>query len=352
MSVSVFDHLVLGGLLGDDDLAACFTVDAEIEAMLQFEVALAEAEEQIGLVPAGTGRAVRSAAGSFEPDIDALRAGAAKDGLCIPELIRQLRAATGPEHGPSLHFGATSQDVVDTALVLRLKPVLDELERRLARLIALLDGLEERFGARPVMGQTRMQQALPIRTADRIAAWRAPLRSLHDALPALRPRVLRLQFGGPVGTLQQLSGKGPAISAALAAALDLTDGGCWHSDRTPLVEFTGWLAQLSGALGKFGQDIALMAQNETGTVRLAGGGGSSAMAHKRNPVAAETLVTLARFNATLLSGMHQALVHENERSGSAWTLEWMLLPQMTVATGTGLRIAAGLTENIEDMGGS
>lgn len=350
MSASVFDHPLLGGLLGDDGLAAHFEVEAEIDAMLQFEIALAEVEERLGVVPSGTVDALRLAARSYKPDLDALRRATRRDGLCVPEFIRQLRAATGKTHGADIHFGATSQDVIDTALVLRLKPILGEFEQRLEQLIAALVDLDTRFGERRLMGQTRMQQALPIRCGDRIDAWRRPLQSLLEALPTLRTRVLRLQFGGPVGTLHSLEDKGSEISAALAAALDLVDAGCWHTDRAPLAEFSGWLSGTTGALGKMGQDIALMAQNEAGTVRLAGGGGSSAMPHKQNPVAAETLVTIARFNATLIAGMHQALVHENERSGSAWTLEWMVLPQMTMATGAALRTALDLAGSIEEMG--
>lgn len=350
MSASVVDHPLLGGLLGDDGLAAHFEIDAEIDAMLRFEIALAEVEERFGVIPSGTGEALRLAARTLEPDLDALRRATRRDGVCVPEFIRQLRAATGKVHGADIHFGATSQDVIDTALVLRLKPVLGELGQRLEQLIAALDRLDTRFGDRALMGQTRMQRALPIRCADRIDSWRRPIQSLLDTLPALRMRVLRLQFGGPVGTLQQLGDKGPEISAALAATLDLVDAGCWHTDRAPLAEFAGWLSRTTGGLGKMGQDIALMAQNEAGTVRLAGGGGSSAMPHKQNPVAAETLVTIARFNATLIAGMHQALVHENERSGSAWTLEWMVLPQMIVATGAALRTARDLAGSIEEMG--
>ncbi|MCR9139697.1 MAG: 3-carboxy-cis,cis-muconate cycloisomerase [Alphaproteobacteria bacterium] len=350
MSASVFDHPLLGALLGDDELAAHFQIEAEIDAMLRFEIALADVEERFGVVSAGTGQALHLATRSFRPDLDALRQATRRDGLCVPEFIRQLRAATGKAHAADVHFGATSQDVIDTALVLRLKSVLDELEKRLGHLVTAFEQLDDRFGNHALMGQTRMQQALPIRCADRIAAWRGPVQSVLGALPELRRRVLRLQFGGPVGTLHQLGDKGPDISAALADALELADGGCWHTDRAPLAEYADWLSRITGALGKVGQDIALMAQNDTGMVRLTGGGGSSAMPHKQNPIAAETLVAIARFNATLISGMHQALVHENERSGSAWTLEWMVLPQMTIATGSALRLAQDLTVSIEEMG--
>ena len=158
-----------------------------------------------------------------------------------------------------------------------------------------------------------------------------------------------VQFGGAAGTLEKLGDKGPAVRAALAAKLGLGDAPQWHSQRDALAEFAGWLSLVTGSLGKFGQDIALMAQAGT-EIELSGGGGSSAMPHKQNPVKAEVLVALARFNATQLSGMHQALVHEQERSGAAWTLEWLLLPQMAVATAAALRLAAELAGQIESLG--
>src|SRR5690606_1997274 len=136
-------------------------------------------------------------------------------------------------------------------------------------------------------------------------------------------------FAGAAGTLEKLGGKGEAVGADLARRLGLRHAPRpLHSERDGVVALAGWLALVSGSLGKIGQDIALLAQSEVGEVKLAGGGGSSAMPHKVNPVGAETLVALARFNATLVAGMNQSLVHEYERSGAAWTLEWMLLPQM------------------------
>ena len=141
-----------------------------------------------------------------------------------------------------------------------------------------------------------------------------------------------MQFGGAAGTLEKLGDKGRAVRAALAAALGLGDAPQWQSQRDRIAELGGWLATITGALGKLGQDVALMAQ-AGGEIALAGGGSSSAMPHKANPVGAEVLVALARFNAAQLGGLHQAMVHEQERSGAAWTLEWLLLPPMLIATG-------------------
>src|SRR5690606_13415398 len=168
-------------------------------------------------------------------------------------------------------------------------------------------------------------------------------------LVELRPRVLVLQFGGAVGTLDKLGAKGRAVAERMAAHLELgLPVRSWHTQRDNLAELGGWLSLVSGTLGKLGQDIALMALS--GEVALDGTGSSSAMPHKQNPVKAEVLVALARYNATLVSGMHQALVSEQERSGAAWTLEWMVLPQMVVAAGAALRTAIDLVGSIKSMG--
>lgn len=349
MTVSPFDHPLLSALLGDEEASRHFSVEAEIEAALAFESALAEAEAENGIITKDAAAAIVAALATFRPDTALLRAAVAKDGVVVPELVRQIRVAVGEPHGGKVHFGATSQDVIDTSLVLRLKAIVDHLGLLLTETILRLASLEERFGSRALTGMTRMQPAIPIRVADRLIAWRAPLQRHQERLSEQARRLLVVQFGGAAGTLEKLGDKGPAVRAALAAKLGLADAPQWHSQRDALADFAGWLSLLTGSLGKFGQDIALMAQGGT-DIALSGGGGSSAMPHKQNPVKAEALVALARFNATQLSGMHQALLHEQERSGAAWTLEWLLLPQMVVATAASLRLAAELAGQIESLG--
>jgi 3-carboxy-cis,cis-muconate cycloisomerase len=337
MSVSVFDHPWLSALLGDEEIARHFSAEAELRTMLEFEVALAMAEAELGFIPMEAAQAIAATALSFRPDLPALAAGTARDGMVVPEWVRQLRQAVGAPHGDHVHFGSTSQDVLDTSLILRLRPVLDILAARLNAFDSRLATLAGDHGAIPAMARTRMQRALPITWADRIAAWRAPFTRHQKRLKELTPRLLVVQFGGPVGTLDRFGDKGPSAAAALASRLDLAVPAIsWHSARDTLTELADWLSLLTGSLGKIGQDIALMAQNEIADVTVAGGGQSSAMHHKQNPVLAEILVALARFNATQVSAMHQALVHEQERSGAAWTLEWMVLPQMTMAAGAAL----------------
>jgi 3-carboxy-cis,cis-muconate cycloisomerase len=346
MSASPFDHPMLSALLGDSVIAAEFAFEAELKCMLAFEAALAEAEAAEGIIPIASATAIAAAIQRFRPEFGRLAEGTARDGVVVPELVAQLRAAVGDPHGRHVHFGATSQDLVDSSLFKRLERVSRELGRRLADLIARLDRLETAEGSRPVMGHTRMQRARPISFAHKISAWREPLRRHRQRLAELAPRVFVLQFGGAVGDRAELGLRASAVADRLADALQLRrSDSARHAERDGVVEFAGWLSMISGSLGKLGQDVALMAQSEVGELRLSGGG-SSAMPGKNNPVAAEMLVALARFNAGLIGAMHQALVHENERSGSAWTLEWMTLPQMCIATGASLRHGAALIEAI------
>lgn len=347
MTASVFDHPILSGLLGDDEVGAQFSAAAELSAMLQFEAALAEAEAAEGLIPGEAVAAIALLQEQFVADLDALKLSIGRDGVVIPDLVRQWRSALG-EHGKQLHLGATSQDAIDTGLMLRLASVLSIIDQRLAAITSALDALNSRFGPQPLMGRTRMQAAIPITVSDRIGSWKQPIVAHRKAVQDMFSGGLPLQFGGAAGTLEKLGEKGPAVRTRLAGLLQLSDRPQWHSQRAVIAEIGGLLSQITGSLGKIGQDLALMADN--GSAIIGGGGASSAMPHKRNPVKAEVLVTLARFNAVQISGLHQSLVHEQERSGAAWTLEWMILPQMTIAAGAATRLAADLLTSIEQLG--
>ncbi|CCM79353.1 3-carboxy-cis,cis-muconate cycloisomerase [Rhizobium mesoamericanum] len=346
MTISAFDHPFLSGLLGDDETASYFSAAADIRAMLGFEAALARAEAIHGLISHEAARHIDISCARFEPDVVRLRTATARDGVVVAELVKQLREAVGSPYSDCVHLGATSQDLIDTSLMVRLRAVAFLFSSRLSRISQEFDSLDARFGKVALMGRTRMQAAIAITVSDRLRAWRAPLEAHRDRLTQQR---FVLQFGGAAGTLERLQDKAPAIRAALAQELGLSDEPQWQSQRGLIADLANLFSLISGSLGKFGQDIALLAQAGD-EIELAGGGGSSAMAHKHNPVAAETLVALARFNATQLSGIHQSLVHEQERSGAAWTLEWLILPQMAVATAASLRLALELAGSIRRIG--
>lgn len=347
MTISAFDHPILSGLLGDEELAPLFSARAEIGAMLRFEAELALAQADQGVIPQETAQEIAALLAGFSPGIAALKAGVARDGVVIPALIAQIRASLSEASRTHLHFGATSQDVIDTGFALRVREAIEILGKRLGRLIQSLESLEKRDGQIEVMAHTRMQAAIPVPASRKIRSWRAPLLRQAERLEKALDDVAVLHLGGAAGTLDRLGEKGESVARRLAARLDLAlPEHPRHSERDGIAAFASVLSLISGSLGKMGQDIVLAAQSEIGEIELAAGGGSSAMPHKKNPVAAEALVTLARFNATLVGGVHQALVHENERSGAAWTLEWMLLPQMVVATGAATLKASELVDGL------
>jgi len=230
--------------------------------------------------------------------------------------------------------------------MLQLAKIFDLYEARLSALIARLDHLAQQSGDRPLMAHTRMQIALPTTWGAKLASWSDPLQRHLRAITAMRRSLLVIQLGGPVGDRGSFNGHGDAIAAGMARRLDLGLAAPWHTTRDPIVALGNLLALISGSLGKLGADVTLLAQNEIAALRLEGGGGSSAMAHKSNPVNAEVLVALARYNGGLAGALQQAMVHENERSGAAWTLEWLTLPLMLVATGASLRLSNKLLQQL------
>ena len=333
---------LLSALAGDPEIEALLSDAAQLDGLLAFERALAAAEADAGLIGADAASAVAAAIDGFAPDWDGLRAGMARDGVVVPELVQQLRAGVPDPHKGALHLGATSQDAIDTALMLALARIIPLLEARIVALQRQLEAMAAAHGGQALMAHTRMQAALPSTVGEKLRTWGEPLVRYLQGLAQARRSLLVVQLGGPVGDRTSLAGQGDAVARLLAQKLDLGVAPAWHSTRDPIVAFGGLLALISGSLGKIGADVALLAQSEVGAIRLSGGGGSSAMAHKSNPVRAEVLVSLARFNAGLSGTLQQAMVHENERSGAAWTLEWLVLPQMLVTAGASLRLAGEL----------
>lgn len=314
--------------------------------MLVFEACLAQAQADCGLIPSAAAQAIAKGCETFTPDYAALTTGLLKDGVLGPGFIAALRQTLPEEARRYLHFGATSQDLTDSALTYRLGYLLRMFDNLLAALLNELDKLEQKQGSLKIMAQTRMQAALPISVADKLASWQRPLHRHQERLKAMVPRLLVIQFGGPVGNRAELGENAEAIVARLAARMNLGNAPCWHNARDNIVAFGNDLALITGTLGKIGQDAALLAQTENASLKIAGGGVSSAMAHKANPVTAELLVALARYAAGLAGTLNQAMIHENERSGAAWTLEWFTLPPLASATATALRHAIDLTQRL------
>ena len=225
MTFSLFDHPHFSALLKHEDIASLFGVEAEMTAMLRFETALAEAEAELGVIPGEAALAITEAAGDFEPDLEKLSEGVQQDGVIGPSLIASLKEAVPEAFRPFVHFGATSQDVVDTGLILRLQAAIAILKRDLKAVVAHLDRLSSEMGNVRIMGRTRMQRALPIAFDDRVATWKSPLMRHLQKLDHLENTALAVQFGGAVGTLHLLGAQGGNVRTALARRLDLIDPG-------------------------------------------------------------------------------------------------------------------------------
>lgn len=348
MTASLFDHPWMGGLFADETTQAEWSSDAQLPRLIAFERALTEALITVGDVSNADGAAALTILDNFTPDIANLRAGVAKDGLVVPALVRQMRdVCAAPK---AIHTGSTSQDLLDTVLVQTLEEIRALHCARLAEVIAAISALAEEYGDTELMGRTRMQAALPITAAHRLTTWRTPLERLHREGEALATALNILQFGGPVGDRSTFGARADDIAAHMAATLGLRDDGCWHTDRSLIVRFGNWQSMITGALGKIGADLCLMAQQGIDEVKIAGGGASSAMAHKANPIRAELLVTLAHYNAAQMGALHNILVHEQERSGAMWALEWMILPPITVTTGRALTATIEVLGQVERIG--
>lgn len=340
MSLTALDSQFLGPLFTDPETSALFTDEAVIKAMVDVEGALAAAEGACGVIPAEAAAAIEKACGRARIAPYRLADGTAKDGVPVPALVKEIRSQVDEEHARFVHWGPTSQDIFDTGLVLRLKAALDLHEAALKTLAATLADLARTHRDTPLAARTRTQQATPTSFGLKCAVWLTAVLRHLDRLPGLRERLLLLSFGGAAGNLASLGDKALDVEAGLAERLGLTIAPApWHTMRDGLDDYTGWLSLVTGTLGKIGQDIMLLAQNEVAELKPGSGGGSSTMPNKVNPVGAEVLVALARQNAGLLATMHQAALHEHERSGSNWSIEWLTLPQMVLATGAALKAA-------------
>lgn len=351
MTVATTDSAIYGALLSDAELAALFDDAAQVAAMLEVEAALARAEAKAGAIPAEAAAAIDAAIAGAKLDPAELRAGTAAAGVPIPALVERLRTLVGGSAAQYVHWGATSQDITDTGLILRLQRAAAILDGRLDQLVTALAALADRHRDTLMLGRTRGQQAVPITFGLKAAGWLTPLLRDRERLAAMRERVFAVQFGGAAGNLSALQGQGLDVARALAQELSLALPAMpWHSQRDTICEFGAWLAIVSANLGKLGLDVMLMTQNEVGELRLAsegGQGGSSTMPNKINPVPAEVLITMARANAGMQSSLQQAALQEHERGGPGWQMEWLTLPQLAVQTGCALAAARDLVARLE-----
>ncbi|WP_233869012.1 3-carboxy-cis,cis-muconate cycloisomerase [Paraburkholderia adhaesiva] len=343
-----------------EPMNAVWSSRATLQRMLDVEAALACASAAHGVIPQAAVPAIVAACDAEQLDAEALARDAALGGnLAIP-LVKQLTArvkAADPVASKYVHWGATSQDIIDTATVLQLRDALDLIEGGLDALCTTLAALARTHRATPAVGRTWLQQALPITLGLKFAQWLDAMLRHRERLAALRERALVLQFGGAAGTLASLRDAGPDVSASLAKALALAQPTLpWHTQRDRIAEAASFFGMLIGTLGKIARDISLQMQTEIGELAepaAAGKGGSSTMPHKRNPVGCAAVLTAATRAPGLVATVFAGMVQEHERALGGWQAEWDALPDLARLAGGALahieQITAGLEVNPERL---
>ena len=340
---------LLDPLFTTDAMRQVFSDHHRLQCMLDFEAALARALVGVGLAPSAARAPIESQCHAELFDVESLARGTALSGnVAIPmvKALTGLVAKSDSQAAAFVHWGATSQDAIDTGLVLQLREALDFLDRDLAHLSASLARLAAAHKSTLLVGRTWLQQGPPVTFGLKVAGWFAAVERHRERLSHSRKQVLVLQLGGAVGTLAAIADRRLDLAAALARdlRLDLPELP-WHSHRDRLAEVAASLGLLVGSLGKIARDISLMSQTEIDEVLEpsgAGRGGSSTMPHKRNPVSSAVILAAALRVPALVSTILTSMVQEHERGLGGWHAEWETLPEI-------VRLAAGALAHMKEI---
>lgn len=342
MPSTVLDSALFRDSFGTPAMRAIFEDAALLARYTEVEVALARAQGKLGVIPAQAAKDIAAKCDSSKLDLGRLKQETETVGYPILPLVRQLSAQCG-EAGRFLHWGATTQDIMDTAVVLQVRGALDIIEKDLAELQSILARQAKRYRDTPMAGRTHLQQALPITFGYKLAIWLAMIDRHAERLAQLRPRVLVGQFAGAAGTLASLGDKGMAVQKALCEELELAQPiATWHVARDGLAEAVNFLGLVTGSLGKIAFDVVLMASTEVGEVSepfVQGRGASSTMPQKRNPISSELILAAAKAVRQHAGLMLDALVQDYERATGPWHAEWIALPEAFILAGGALHQA-------------
>ncbi|MCK9776187.1 3-carboxy-cis,cis-muconate cycloisomerase [Pseudomonas syringae pv. syringae] len=342
------------------EMREIFSDEGRVQGMLDFEAALARAQARVGLIPPEVVADIELSCDARLFDFDALAIAIGSAGNSAIPLVKALGkqiAARSAEAERYVHMGATSQDVMDSGLILQLRRAIVLLEHDLARLADAMAEQAQRHAGTPLAGRTWLQQATPVTLGMKIAGWLGAVTRHRQRLNEIKPRLLCLQFGGASGSLAALGDQAFSVAEALAGELQLAlPEQPWHTQRDRLVEFAGLLGLIAGSLGKLGRDVSLLMQTEVGEVfepSAPGKGGSSTMPHKRNPVGAAVMISTATRAPGLVATMLAAMPQEHERSLGLWHAEWETLPELCcLVSGSlqqALQVIPGLQVDAERM---
>lgn len=349
MPTNPADSQILGTLYGSDAMRAVFDEQAYFQRMLDVEAALAQVQARLGIIPTDAAQAIGRAARVENLRAEELAASARNVGYPVVGLVAGLSRAAG-EAGRWTHWGATTQDIMDTATVLQVRDGLALIRTGLVQIARALTAQANKHRHTVMAGRTHLQQALPTTLGLKCAVWAQPLITHVHRLDELRPRVEAVSFAGAAGTLASLGDEGLAVMEGLAAELGLSAPAApWHVSRDGLAETVAFLGLVCGSLAKLATDVILLAQTEVGELAepyVAGRGSSSTMPQKRNPIASEYILAAARTVHALMPVMFGAMAADHERATGPWQSELLALPQTFVLTHGALLHAGAIAEGM------
>jgi len=332
MAATAIDSAVLGNLFSTPAMRRVFSDHNRIQRCLDVESGLARAEARLAIIPAEAAAEIARHAFAANIDFERLAARTAEAGSAVLPLVEQLRARCAGDLGQYCHWGATTQDIMDTAAMLQVREALALADDDLTAIARALAALARRHRDTPMAGRTKLQHAAPITFGFKMACALDAIQRHRGRLAEMRPRILTGQFGGAVGTLAALGSDGVKVQSALMDELGLVCPAIsWHAHRDRFAEIGGFLALAAGTLGKIATDVKLMMQTEVGEVFEPSGtgrGSSSTMPQKRNPVSCNYIlacVSMVRRNA---SALLEAMIEDHERGTGPWEIEWIALPEI------------------------
>ncbi len=348
MAASVFDSPLFAQLFNTGDAGRLFSDTAAIRAMLLVEGALAKVQGNLGVIPELSAAAIHRASMEIQIDPGAIAAATGENGVSVPGLVAAFRAEmNAPEHAQFVHWGPTSQDIIDTALMLRLRQTLALVESDLREILRALGQQAEQHAHLPMPARTYGQQATPTSWGTVLAQFGAPLLDALDALEDLRASSLFVSLSGAAGTSSALGSQASETRAELAKALGLSDPfRSWHTDRAPVLRIADWQGQVIAALAHMGQTLIGLTASEAGEVALGGSGASSTMPQKQNPVRPSAIVALSHQFTGLRSSLQISAIHQHQRDGAAWFTEWMVVPQLSLCLAAALQHAKALSTGL------
>ncbi|WP_299351681.1 lyase family protein [uncultured Shimia sp.] len=349
MAGSVFDSPLFSKLFPTGEAGRLFTDAAEIRAMMLVEGTLAKVQGEMGIIPEDSAALIHRSSLEIQIDPGALAEATGQNGVSVPGLVAAFRKAMeAPEHAQFVHWGATSQDIIDTGLMLRLRQVLTLLTGDAQAVLKRLASLASAHAETPMAARTFGQYANVTSFGAQVAEWGNPLISLLEEFPGLRESCLMVSLSGATGTGVTYGPDAAKLRAKMADALRLGDPErSWHTDRTPVLRIADWLVRINGALAKLGEDVIAMSLSGIDEVNLDGGGASSTLPQKQNPVAASSLVALGHQARGLEATLKVASVHKHQRDGAAWFTEWLVLPQICLGAASALTVAKQVLDRLE-----